>query len=419
MYHFRRRDRDLGAGQGVETQSVEGDRAAGPHAPAKARRASERGWLGRAFLRFFALLIGSCFALGAIEVFARTLPPSVYDRLRPRALDGTPNTRQQTYQLVEDQRLGYWLKPGSEGRIVYPQPDGGPAREIVYTINADGFRDTPRTRTPPPGTFRIAMLGDSFVYGNGVQQNETLPYALERALNTQAQGATYEVMNCGVFAYNTRQEVELLKARVLQFQPHMVILTFFLNDVFHPQMHEPEEKNEGWETAAISRLGLGLDPSLEGEIPETWLQHCVVFARRNFASAKIGARWLHRRLDAKAYERKIQALYEPDSRGWLQVVGAFDEARRLARHRGFELRVAICPYVEHVDDYPWRVQHNRIQELCKELGIVCHDLLPAIDGRRAADLIVHPLDTHGNAHCNDLMGRYLASELRVSGLGAK
>lgn len=377
------------------------------------------GWLRRAGVRFLALLIGLFFALGAIETFARTLPPSVYDSLRPHAPDGTPNPRQRTYEKVANPRLHYWLMAGSEGRTIYPHPDGGPAREIVYRINADGFRDTPRTRKPPPGTVRIAMLGDSFVYGNGVQQDETLPFALERALNTPSATPAYEVMNCGVFAYNTRQEVELLKARVLQFEPHMVILTYFLNDVFYREMHAPEVKSEGWEAAAISRLGLGLDPSGVDENPESWLQHGVVFARRNFASAKIGARWLHRRLDAMAYERTIQGLYEPDSPGWLQVVGALDEARRLARHHGFELRVAICPYVEHVDDYPWRVHHARIQDLCKELGIVCHDLLPAIDGLRAADLIAHPLDTHGNPHCNDLMGRFLAAELRASGLGAK
>lgn len=389
-----------------------------PAVGAAQARVDATGRLKRWVGRLVALGLGLGIALGSIEVLLRARPPMNLDRLRPYSLDGTPNTRQTTFEHVDNPRMGYWLRAGSEGRIVYPQPDGSQAREIVYAVNADGFRDTPRSQERPPGTYRIAMLGDSFVYGNGVQQHETLPFALERALNQGSSGTTFEVMNCGVYAYNSRQAVELLKTRVLPFQPNAVVLTFFLNDVFHADLWNTEVL-DGWEAAAISRLGLELDPNSAEDVPRGWLQHSAMFARRHLVSGRVVSRWLFRRLDAAAYERRIRALYEPDSPGWMQVVGAFDEARRLARHHGFELRVVIYPYVEHVDNYPWRPYHAQVEELCAKLGIVCHDLLPAIERHKAANLIVHPLDTHGNAACNELLGTYLAAELRRSATGSR
>jgi hypothetical protein len=40
--------------------------------------------------------------------------------------------------------------------------------DVEIATNAEGFRDVERPLIKPPGTTRVAVLGDSFVFGSGV-----------------------------------------------------------------------------------------------------------------------------------------------------------------------------------------------------------------------------------------------------------
>ena len=72
----------------------------------------------------------------------------------------------------------------------------------------------------------IALLGDSFTLGIGVRDVHTLPAQLERHLSLEV----VQVLNFGVTASNTSDQVGLLKDYVLEFEPDVVVLVMFLND---------------------------------------------------------------------------------------------------------------------------------------------------------------------------------------------
>lgn len=71
----------------------------------------------------------------------------------------------------------------------------------------------------------ILALGDSITHRGSYTKE------LENYLNKKyPEKYNYQVINAGVEAYNTAQEVELLKSKLLALNPKMVILQFCMND---------------------------------------------------------------------------------------------------------------------------------------------------------------------------------------------
>lgn len=87
------------------------------------------------------------------------------------------------------------------------------------------------------GELRILALGDSMVFGQGVAEEDTLPVQLERAL-APSSGRRVRVINAGIRAYNTAQEIALLEELGPRIQPDIVVLFWFANDLENPNLDE-------------------------------------------------------------------------------------------------------------------------------------------------------------------------------------
>jgi lysophospholipase L1-like esterase len=88
------------------------------------------------------------------------------------------------------------------------------------------------------GTFRIAVLGDSFTFGMGVGDEELFTRLLEERLNAP-RGRRYEVYNFGVASYSPLLEYIYLKNEVVKYRPDLVILMFDMTDVQDDYLYEP------------------------------------------------------------------------------------------------------------------------------------------------------------------------------------
>jgi hypothetical protein len=96
------------------------------------------------------------------------------------------------------------------------------------TINSAGLRDREYALAKAPGTFRIAILGQSYVLGEGVNDHETFENVMEDQLNHEdARRLGYEkieVLNFGAPAYSAMQQrADLAVGRVGKWQPDLVI----------------------------------------------------------------------------------------------------------------------------------------------------------------------------------------------------
>lgn len=96
------------------------------------------------------------------------------------------------------------------------------------TIDSLGLRGTDFPRAKPPGELRILFIGDSFVYGSFVNDDQTMPSQLERALRTRC--PTARVINAGLGGSTITDQRQVV-LRTLPLEPDMVLLTFSENDI--------------------------------------------------------------------------------------------------------------------------------------------------------------------------------------------
>ncbi|HET9358467.1 MAG TPA: SGNH/GDSL hydrolase family protein [Vicinamibacterales bacterium] len=126
-----------------------------------------------------------------------------------------------------DPELGWRLKPGTY-TVKAPQA----FRTHVVSINQMGLREAHTTPRRTPLVRRVVVLGDSFTFGQGVDDETLFTTQLERRLNEPQADTRYEVINAGVPGYGTGQEW-LLTRRLMDrgVVGHVYVLNLFTNDL--------------------------------------------------------------------------------------------------------------------------------------------------------------------------------------------
>ncbi len=124
-----------------------------------------------------------------------------------------------------DASLG-WKNKANYAR--WRKPPDALLDRVRYAHNSKGLRDDEYPYQKPANTYRILVLGDSFTYGFGVEQTETMAEVLERLLKEQGD---FEVVNMGVAGYGVGQEMLYYEMEGYKYQPDLVILFFFENDI--------------------------------------------------------------------------------------------------------------------------------------------------------------------------------------------
>jgi hypothetical protein len=134
--------------------------------------------------------------------------------------------------------LGPMIRPSSNDKIAFelrPNLIGNYVGVEVRTNNV-GFRDDSYAYEKTPGTIRIFGIGDSIMFGQGVEQEKTYMSVLESELNSRYNDRKWETINSGVPDYNTYIELETLADKGLRFSPDVVILGFCKNDYELPSL---------------------------------------------------------------------------------------------------------------------------------------------------------------------------------------
>ncbi len=71
---------------------------------------------------------------------------------------------------------------------------------------------------------RLVIIGDSFVYGTGLDQDEMIGRRLQEKL------PGWEVISAGTIGYSTTQYLQYYKERIRPLKPDIVVFAVFLND---------------------------------------------------------------------------------------------------------------------------------------------------------------------------------------------
>lgn len=200
-----------------------------------------------------------------------------------------PTTEGIEFENVEDFRNAL---NDSRGNGKYRRPDGSlpfvavitahPSDDIIYTLrpnlndnftgvtlttNSHGMRSPERPNEKPPGIYRIALMGDSFAFGWGVDQNQGFAQVIENELNQKHNGQPrIEVLNFGIPGYSTFQEVALFQERALQFKPDAVLVFLVDNDFDFPFFIRDHSKPSGLvQSFSLRKVGKSDNPLLQAQ----------------------------------------------------------------------------------------------------------------------------------------------------------
>ncbi len=103
--------------------------------------------------------------------------------------------------------------------------------EYNYSIslNSDGFRDNEFIKQKNANTIRIFLIGDSFVYGDGAEQNQTIDYYLEQILKHNTDNKlNYEVYNLGISGAGPKGYYDIAK-QFKSYKPDLIIVMLYVD----------------------------------------------------------------------------------------------------------------------------------------------------------------------------------------------
>ncbi len=183
------------------------------------------------------LTLGVAEAVVRLAGIGRDMPPAMADK---RYLNFSESIQSRPVLvefpgILKKQVWAFRYKPGSTWGTGYRNDDRRivePRHRMVYRLNNEGFRGDDFTRRKPEGTYRIAVAGDSFTFGEGVATEATFAELIERNLA----GRGVEVLNLGVNGYDAIDVMLLLNEVVPDFRPDLVIYGHVLNDISRDEM---------------------------------------------------------------------------------------------------------------------------------------------------------------------------------------
>jgi len=104
----------------------------------------------------------------------------------------------------------------------------------TININNDGFRGSEIQKEKPDDTYRIIMVGGSTIFGLKVLSDQTVPAHLQEKFDQLNLKKRVEVINAGISGYNSNDELNLIKKKIVEYEPDLVIIYDGSNDIFFP-----------------------------------------------------------------------------------------------------------------------------------------------------------------------------------------
>ena len=390
-----------------------------------------RGGRRRAVFRSILTTMVLAICLGCLEVPA--FLGKVHYRRFWDALTG--NWRGPESEFVSDPDLAWRRVPGLRltGR---PQGDIAqswniplrPERPLEFTFNSKGFRNRETDRC------EVAMLGDSYIEGHLVSDEETCSVQLEKLTGLR-------VGNFGQSGYGTAQELRVLELAALEQKPRTLVWFFYEgNDLYDDQEFENNQES-------LAHDGQGASKKKE-LLTSKWKFKGASFTVNAFLALRRAANplvpnqmpyfgWFQ---DGQG--RRIRVFFHDDCEYPLgdyelalfeKTKSAFRKGRDLCAKHGVNLLASFIPtkfrvYGESCEFpegsackkwKPWKLE-ARFREFCESEKLAFIDLTgPLKDAARAGQLFYAPADTHWNPAGHAFVARVVAEKISIPARSAE
>lgn len=209
----------------------------------------------------------------------------------------------------------FWQPDSQLGWVNIPDASGWESCygecQIRVTINSQGLRDNEIPYENEEGHTRILMLGDSTTASMQVELEETFVKRLESRLNDE-DADDWDVINAGVNAYGTDNELLFYRLEGQKYGPEIVFLNMYLaNDVYnnHPTL---ELRYGGQSAKPYFTLNDEGELELQNfpvEDTSTFWTRVGTFLKKNFQLPRFVAQTLALRGDIPGWLQPIVSLF--------------------------------------------------------------------------------------------------------------
>lgn len=333
------------------------------------------------------VLAGAFAVAGTIaEIAARLLYPAPLPWRTP----------QHAYQASST--LGFRYRPNQKAFTA----------DKPFRTNSLGLRGTEVAREKAPGTRRVVFLGDSIAMGYGVREEDAFASVVGRGL-----GAGFEMVNAGVAAYNTEQEVTWFVETGSKLAPDVVVIEVYWNDISSKEL------------VAVTADGVLYDRGGAGDRRGAW-DGQLGYALRNLLKQSRALYIISmkiRQLRAggggdRARENQLAVLQGkvlPDvERGWATIEAQLARLRAACAAIGAALVVVVPPMPQQLaQPFPAVRYQSVMRGICQRLAIKCLDMLPAFSAAWSGhESLFIPYDgDHPNQAGHALIARELLAYL--------
>jgi hypothetical protein len=378
---------------------------------------------------FLLAVFGAALALAVLEAGVRLLHLVPTRFWEPDPLLGT--------RLIAGKE-GWWTQEEHEFRV-------------ASRINSDGWRDVEHARAKPPGTFRILILGDSFVEALHVPLEGTFARLLEGELD----GGTVpvEVLSMGVSGYGTASELLVYRERGRSYAPDLVILAFYpgndvrnnspiLEPVLRPEfdlggeLQRVSGRMQAGEGRAARRGLLGRSAAYQ------YLRKRLLTGHPGLAGRLVSLGLLGRaalpsapRVDGVPVDYLVYAAATPPEweDAWRRTFELLASLRALVEADGARFVIAVVTARERIYPDDWRqvlaanpamaavrwdleAPEARLLAWCEATGVACVPLSPVFERAAADGPRLHFLyDGHWTEAGHALAARTVAGFLQTNG----
>lgn len=247
----------------------------------------------------------------------------------------------QKSMFNQDPTVWFRMKPNYVGAMS--------KKAVPVSTNSWGLRDR-ELGARKPGVTRILVLGDSLMFGYGVEIEDTATRILEQILR-QRLGRDVEVVNAAVAGYSTLQSARSFELLANEVQPDIALLTFGvlnggrMNVTFSEQNRRTARQAKG---SAEQRL-------------EQFIKGKVQWLRDSSQLALLVKRRMAPRRELSGMEVHAIDVSPQDEAGLRLMEQSMKEFAQATARRGVRSGVIIIPSHKQVDPKLWQeilLKHN-------------------------------------------------------------
>jgi hypothetical protein len=270
------------------------------------------------------------------------------------------------------------------------------------TPNSLGFRDVEFSPPKPDGVYRIAVIGDSFAYGQGLPVSKRFSNIIEQTLNTS--GSRYEVLNFSLPGNSASSEVHIMQKIVLPLDPDFILVQWLPNDLITASIVRGPGKpnlisNTAWHKKARANSALYF------LLNNQWFKLSRSLGINNFSYG----------------ENLMTPFRDPGSEEFKTAFQPMTDLLAGLQASGKDYALVLHPLLQPDlgRNYLMQPLHDLVMEECRKVEARCIDLAPQFVAYGVAygvdydftQLWVNRFDGHPGVEANQLVADYIIQEL--------